>query len=150
MSKLTLLPSDSPLLRQVCSPVDNQEGISIAQDLLKFISNLPGAFAIAAPQVGIMKNLFVFSSGLVFINPVIISHSNLKTLPSSFSPPIIWSGEGCLSFPGLRVRIPRWEKVNVEYTDELGLRVKKNFKGLESIAIQHEYGHLIGDTIDQY
>ena len=108
---------------------------------------------LAAEQVGRIERLFIIDippssdmdengnrenlsvqMPLVFINPVIISHSE-ETIKGI---------EGCLSFPGITTEIERWSEVYAEYQDIEGKAQKIHAKGLLSRAIQHELDHLNG------
>jgi peptide deformylase len=52
--------------------------------------------------------------------------------------------EGCLSFPGLFLQIPRAEAVTVESYDFQGNKVIQSFDGMAAVCIQHEIDHLDG------
>ncbi len=52
--------------------------------------------------------------------------------------------EGCLSFPGVRGKVVRSEKVKLEYYDEKGRPMAIEESGLPAIVIQHEMDHLDG------
>ena len=56
----------------------------------------------------------------------------------------ILSSEGCLSFPGLNIQVPRAKKVKVKYLNEKGLPVELNADGFLAIILQHEIDHLNG------
>ncbi len=102
---------------------------------------------LAAPQVGVLKRLFVVSvpestdedgsvtEGLreVFINPVILRSEGSCKME-----------EGCLSVPGIFEVVSRPEAVEVEYTDITGDRKTGFFDGLLARVIQHENDHLDG------
>ena len=50
--------------------------------------------------------------------------------------------EGCLSFPGLEVAVPRAAKIVVAYTDIYGRDTVSTFTGFTAIVVQHELDHL--------
>ena len=54
--------------------------------------------------------------------------------------------EGCLSFPGLLVKVKRARKIKVRFTFPNSQIVTKKFEGLSSRVIQHEIDHLNGIT----
>ena len=56
----------------------------------------------------------------------------------------VLSTEGCLSFPGLSIQVPRAKKVKVKYLNEKGLPVELNAEGFLAIILQHEIDHLEG------
>lgn len=71
---------------------------------------------------------------LVMINPQIIGYGPEQTLYD----------EGCLSFPGIFVKIRRPVRVTAAYTDLDGKGQTVEAGGLFSRAIQHEVDHLNG------
>ncbi len=98
---------------------------------------------LAAPQIGYFVNIIIvniFGNFTLMINPTILSHKwKFK-----------FGNECCLSRPRSikhPIRVKRWHKVRVAYTNHHGEAVVKNFKGFESIVIQHEIDHLNGFLI---
>ncbi|MBC7172877.1 MAG: peptide deformylase, partial [Polyangiaceae bacterium] len=69
----------------------------------------------------------------VFINPEILSTDE----------EVIFE-EGCLSFPGVREDVRRFERCRVRAFDEHGKQFELEAEGLLAIAIQHETDHLDG------
>ncbi len=120
-------------LRQVCESVSLEEGKKIAKQLSDVLEKTSNGVALAAPQIGIYKRVFVVKThtGIQsFINPVIVHKSN----------PFINYQEGCLSFPGKRIDTIRYNNVGVQ--DDLnGEQLYTNFA---AVAVQHEYYHLDG------
>jgi peptide deformylase len=57
---------------------------------------------------------------------------------------IVSRAEGCKSVPGLRVDVPRSERVVVEGLDADGRPVRREATGWEAIVLQHEIDHLEG------
>jgi peptide deformylase len=76
---------------------------------------------------------------LVLINPKIISINGEQV-----------GEEGCLSFPGLFLRISRPNKVVCEYTNLEGRRERVEAEGLLARAILHENDHLDGKLFIDY
>jgi len=52
--------------------------------------------------------------------------------------------EGCLSFPGISLKVKRANKVWVEYTDIYGSRAYIQAEGTFSVILQHEIDHING------
>jgi len=111
-----------------------------------------GGIGLAAPQIGVLKNLFVvdlstfadhqamgFTKPKVFINPKPVGGPQDSEM-----------GEGCLSFPGVFQKITRPEEVFVMSRDVDGNFFNEKGKGLYSHVILHEYEHLRGKTIYNY
>jgi peptide deformylase len=95
---------------------------------------------LAAPQCGINKRLFIMGNLdklIACINPEIISgEGKVKDL------------EGCLSFPGLWLRVNRYEKINVKYQNTKAETIELRLDGLSARVFQHEYDHLDGVCFD--
>ena len=97
---------------------------------------------LAAPQVGILKRLFVIDCGeaetgaprpLVFINPEILETEGEVT-----------DNEGCLSIPGRFAPVPRPERVKVRALDRNMKEFTLEAEGLLARCICHENDHLDG------
>ena len=96
---------------------------------------------LAAPQVGILKKIFVVDVGdeegnpvpYVFINPEIIDREGVQV-----------GFEGCLSVPGKSGKVARAEKVKVKAFDKDMNEFELEAEGFLARAIQHEYDHLNG------
>lgn len=95
------------------------------------------ALGLSANQCGINKRVCAISMGdkiWILFNPVIISRS---MMPSNFI-------EGCVSYPGLYLKIPRAESVTVRFQAIGGQFVEQKFDGLSAVCVQHEIDHLDG------
>lgn len=125
------------------------EALEIGHHLLLLCQKLNGA-GLAAPQIGIYKRVFVVNvlEPIIMINGFCMWHSDSK----------IDSIEGCLSFPGKKVKTRRSKWVKMAYVDEnlqsvvklfgQGLdTTKMNDKIQEAIACQHESDHCDGKLI---
>jgi len=97
-----------------------------------------GGIGMAAPQVNLNLNLFVMghkSFGYwTCINPEILAMSETTETIS----------EGCLSFPGLFLKIPRPYTVKAKFTDIFGKTYIVDFEGIWARVFLHEYEHLHG------
>jgi len=62
----------------------------------------------------------------------------------------IQSTEGCLSFPGVQITIPRAEKVVVKARDLEGKELEMEADGFLSVVLQHEIDHLNGIPFINY
>lgn len=97
------------------------------------------AAGLAGPQVGIFYRVICVRVGgkpLTMINPVLVSVS-----PNSET-----ATEGCLSFPGLDIKVSRAVGVSASWVDRQGKHNQRFFAGVEARAIQHEIDHLDGKT----
>ncbi len=131
-----------PALREHAKPVKEIDDslYSLAQNMLATMYRFNGA-GLAANQVGELKRLVVIDIGegsLVLINPKILKESWQREA----------SEEGCLSLPGLvlKIRRPRYIEIETfQITD--GKRIKIKASGLLARAIIHEIEHLDGILI---
>lgn len=139
------------VLREIAKPVKASEfGTSELQKILDDMSSaLKKEFdgiAIAAPQIGISKRIFIVSpeayeqakdlkiKPLVFINPKIIKKSR-KTMEVD---------EGCLSVRPWYGTMKRARNVTLEFQDFKGQKFVMGSGGLLAHIFQHEYDHLDG------
>ncbi|MBF2065367.1 MAG: peptide deformylase [Calothrix sp. C42_A2020_038] len=146
---LSIIKLGNPLLRQFSYNVENikDEPIQTLIDDLIITIKTTNAVGIAAPQVAALHRLFIVASHpnprypnaplmepIAMINPYIVDHST-ETVKG-------W--EGCLSVPGIRGFVPRYQSITVEYTDRNG--DINNVKLVDFVAriFQHEYDHLNG------
>jgi len=96
-----------------------------------------GGIGLSANQCGVFERVFVIGTGefqLACINPKIISRSDKA----------IKADEGCLSFPGFYVKVPRPEEITVEFTDEDGNIKEAELTGLTARCFMHELDHMNG------
>ena len=97
---------------------------------------------LAAPQVGISLAMIVVDvgSGLYkLINPVVTQKKGTQALE-----------EGCLSVPGVCLKVKRAKNVIVQAQDESGKPVSIEAEGLLACVLQHEIDHLKGKLIVDY
>ncbi len=149
MYKIEILQLGNQLLRQNTQLVTDvhqpciQETI---QQLHQAIAQYKGV-GIAAPQIGKLLQILIVASHpnhryptapqmkpLVMINPKIIAHSDV----------LVKDWEGCLSIPGIRALVPRYDRLEVEYTSSTGQLSYCDFEGFVARIFQHEYDHLQG------
>lgn len=144
------------VLRDKAQPVSEKEfGTDELQALLTDLSDTlrvaPNGVAIAAPQIGVSKQIFVVRgfimaermrhdpesdsiTDVAFINPKIVRASRKK---ERFD-------EGCLSVPGVYGTIVRSHQVTVQAQDVTGTSFEVNAAGLLAEIFQHEIDHLEG------
>lgn len=131
-----------PILRQPTTPFkfesieDNKRAHYIAFSMAETLGKLQG-LGLSANQVGLKEKFCAINMGSeiwTMFNPEIVTHSYV---PSSYQ-------EGCLSYPGLYLKIHRWESVTVKFQAINGDWVQETFSGLTAVCIQHELDHLDG------
>ncbi len=142
MGVLPILRWPDPRLATVCDPVAEGADLSdLIADMFQTMYDAPGR-GLAAPQVGVMKRLFVMDvtwkegakTPVVMINPRILAHSE----------EVVAGEEGCLSIPGVSAQIDRPARVEMEWTDAQGTVQRRWLDGFAARCAQHEYDHLDG------
>ena len=137
MINLVMYPNE--VLLQQCEEVDlNIIDISKYIDGMVNLMKAHRGIGLAAPQIGLNYRFFMMETDM-YINPVILEKSE----------DIVIDTEGCLSFPGLSMRVKRAKKVIVEYMDIEGKRKEGKFVNYMSRCFQHELDHLDGITFNQ-
>ncbi len=58
--------------------------------------------------------------------------------------------EGCLTWPGLWLKVERSEGIQCVYNDVDGELVQVQMHGLEARIFQHEYDHILGRNFTEY
>jgi len=142
VAKRPIVIYGDPVLRKVSQPVVeiDQEIKDLVADMIATLKNARG-LGLSAVQIGELKRLFIVDLSAVditehlrvFINPEIMETSGEVELE-----------EGCLSFPGLYLKIVRPSNVKVIATDINGNRFEMEAQSLVARAILHEYDHLEG------
>ena len=106
------------------------------EDMLETMRSEYGV-GIAAPQVGIMRRMFIAEPvpGSVYymINPVILEQSGADP-----------GDEGCLSVPGKIGTVTRPDYIKIEALDLSGDKQTYEFHDFDARVMCHEYDHLDG------
>ena len=145
MAILDILAFPNPRLRNKNVDVKKHENMRGVVDNMAETMYAHQGIGLAAPQVGIRKNLIIFDPS-----------DDMSKLTAMVNPKIkakdgeVYTNEGCLSVPGLMARIKRAKNVKVKYNDLRGDTITKDFGGMSSICIQHEMDHLKGKLIIDY
>lgn len=145
MAKLKVYEYPHPILKKKALKVDkvDDELRKFLDDMLETMYQAVGV-GLAAPQVGVSQRIVVIDADhddegnlgkpQYFINPEIIWKSEEKIICE----------EGCLSVPGQRAEVERFEKVRVRYLDYDGKEQEILADEFLAIVIQHELDHLDG------
>jgi len=157
MALRKIVTEGDPILRKRARAVEavDDKIRMILDDMLETMREADGC-GIAAPQVGILKRLFIIEVPeesdlespdkkehhktkepdmllLKLANPEILEMSGTQT-----------GEEGCLSVPGLVGSVVRPEYIKLKALDYYGDPVEIEAKGFQAIAICHEFDHLEG------
>lgn len=98
---------------------------------------------LAAPQVGVPLRVFIISlngkkeEARAYVNPTVTPTTD----------EIMEFEEGCLSVPGVYVKIKRYKTCTVTAADLDGKEFTEDGEGLHARALQHENDHINGITI---
>ncbi len=160
----TITKDNDPLIRKKSSPVSlplSQEDADTLTSMLQFVRDskdkelaekydLRPAVGIAAPQIGILKQMIAISINeedengnetlceYALVNPKIISYSAKQAY--------LKDGEGCLSVEdphqGYVVRSARIKVQAYDFLNKKEVTIRAN--GYRAIVLQHEIDHLSG------
>jgi peptide deformylase len=146
---LGIIELGHPVLRQTAQLIDDiqdQQIQALIDNLLITVRRSNGV-GIAAPQVAQSLQLMIVASRpnprypnapemepTPIINPRILSHST----------ELVKGWEGCLSIPGIRGSVPRYQAIEIEYYDRTGKRQKMEMSDFVARIFQHEYDHFNG------
>jgi peptide deformylase len=137
---MELVKHNDPILITQCQAFNFQDPpfdpIEFSQELVKFMYENNG-IGIAANQVGVPYRVFAMRGNpqnFVCFNPRIV-------LPSAEQ---IILEEGCLSFPGLVVKVKRPRHIRVRFDTPNGDTRTETFIGMSARVFQHELDHLNG------
>ena len=139
----------NPVLRlqaQVVTDIQDTEIQQIIETMQDTLTTTQGV-GIAAPQISISKRIIIIASRpttrypsaplmepTVMINPAFQALSELTEKD--------W--EGCLSIPGIRALVPRYQEILINYANEQGGLVEARLEGFVARVFQHEFDHLEG------
>lgn len=126
-----------PLLTQKLQPYEfDTDASAIEQRMIELMDKHYG-LGIAANQVGFDRRVVVIQpkgqEAFALFNPEITEGSGEYE-----------NEEGCLSFPGLFIKVKRFENVTVKYVDKLQKECTIKLTGMDAKCIQHEIDHLDG------
>jgi peptide deformylase len=128
---------NDPVLRKKSREIEiiDEKIRVLSEDMIETMNRAEGV-GLAAPQVGILKRIFVIDVGdgpMTFINPVIISTEGSEI-----------DDEACLSLPEKSGPVKRPESLVVEATDLDGKIFQITCSDLFARAVCHELDHLDG------
>ena len=145
MAILTIVVGeDAPILRKKTEkiPKVTKEILKLIKDMQETVKSAEGA-GLAAPQIGKSLRLclaMINGKHIPLINPEITWRSEETTDME----------EGCLSLPGVWLKISRPFAITISYLDTKGNKQERKCEGFESHVVQHEIDHLEGVLIVDY
>ena len=137
---IKLIEPDSPSLKiklESCSKDLNRMELKMKLvDHMKFYQGI----GLSANQCGIMERAFVMYSDV-----------NKREIIACYNPQIISEGteivtmdEGCLTWPGIWLKVGRPDHIDCTFEDEEGELQQVTMMGLECRIFQHEMDHMEG------
>jgi len=140
MALRNIVLEGDPILRKTARPVDE-----ITPRIIKLLDDMKDTMyyenrgvGLAAPQVGVLRRVFVIDVGdehgfIEFINPEILETEGEQVYR-----------EGCLSLPGKAADVKRPARVKIKAQNRDGEEFILDATGLLAVCICHENDHLDG------
>ncbi len=138
-----------PVLRLQSVPVDEFNStatLQVIKAMMTALSNSNGV-GLAAPQIFESIRIIIIASRPSKRYPLAPEMEPVLMLNPSFevvSQTTKKEWEGCLSIPGIRALVPRYEKIKINYFDQQGILHGLVAKDFVARIFQHEYDHLNG------
>jgi peptide deformylase len=152
---MELIKGSDPRLKQTCPEFDFDNGYIMedgtvihAKELFELLRDKmieKAGVGLSAPQLGIMTRVFVIGNPsrpdeiIGVFNPIITNYDEEDVVYE----------EGCLTYPGLFVKIKRPRGIRVRYRGWDGDGDAVRYEGFTARIFQHEYDHLNGITFQQ-
>ncbi|MGZ4954362.1 MAG: peptide deformylase [Methylobacter sp.] len=139
------------VLRQKAEAVVDVHDVEIRQIIEAMQSTLAttSGVGIAAPQISESKQIIIIASrptprypSAPLLEPTVMINPCFQILSETQEK----GWEGCLSIPGIRALVPRYQEIMVHYTDQQGDLVELKLSGFVARIFQHEVDHLEGKT----
>ena len=148
---MQLVDEKNTILKKVMPDFNFDDPIIDPNELVREMHEVrkrDGGIGLAAPQIGVETRVIVIGMGdfqsdgveefaKEFFNPEITEYSKDTE----------YMIEGCLSFPGLFVKVKRPKEITFTYEDLDGTKYVDHLSGITSRIVQHEIDHLNGMRI---
>jgi peptide deformylase len=132
---------------EAVSELNTPELHALIEDMQDTMAHLSGA-GLAAPQIGVPSRVVIFGTGAP--NPR-YPHAEIVPYTVLINPLLTPVGdameqewEGCLSVPGMRGLVPRYQQLRYQGVDHSGERIDRLVSGFHARVVQHEVDHLDG------
>ncbi len=138
MALRNIVEEGDPILEKKCREVEiiDQRIETIVEDMIDTMHHGNGV-GLAAPQVGLLKRIFVAEpeegNVIVCINPIIIEKKGEQV-----------GYEGCLSVPGYVGKVTRPQRLKLRYQNREGGLETEEFFDFAAVVMAHELDHLEG------
>lgn len=142
---LKIIKFPDPILRERMPKFDFEnpfiDPVELEKEMLAVMYANDG-IGLAANQVGVRTRMFVMGHkdspelGQAFYNPIIVGNTaDIRDLD-----------EGCLSFPGIYVKVKRPSEIKARWQNSKGEWQESEFSGYDCKCFLHEFDHLEGIT----
>ena len=143
-----------PVLRKVTKDISpDYPGLKTLLDNMFETMYKADGVGLAAPQIGLEDRISIIDLSSradddpslkdfkkVFINAYIIERDGEEE----------YIEEGCLSIPNIHEKVPRKNRIRIQYLDENFIPHDEVYEGFKARVIQHEYDHLEGVMFVDY
>lgn len=140
-----LVQSDNKILKQECEPFDfanpQVNPHEFAANLKESMIHHKGV-GISACQVGYPLRVFAAGDPHDPENIVVMFNARIVDM----SEQIVLMEEGCLSYPGLFIKVKRPEEIRIRFSNADGETTTRAYDGIPARVILHEYDHMEGIT----
>jgi len=145
VDQLKIIHFPDPRLQKKAERVLPEEfgpGLKAFVERLLLLMREDKGVGLAAPQVGVLKRVFVINESgkdgddRVYVNPVLSDPEGTEK-----------DEEGCLSLPGIRADVVRDFKLTISAQDAEGKEFTETAEGYAARVWQHEYDHLVGTLL---
>jgi len=140
---MKLIDASDALLNQECQAFDfanpQVDPHKLVEDLADTMAHNRGV-GLSANQIGYNLKVFIMGNPdrpedvFTVFNPRIVDYSE----------EVMLAEEGCLSYPGLYVKIKRSANVRVRFSNAMGDTNTVSLSGFDARVFQHEYDHMMG------
>ncbi|MCV2361760.1 peptide deformylase [Paucibacter sp. TC2R-5] len=144
-----ILKMGDPRLLRVAKPVTEfgtPELKALIADMFETMKAANGA-GLAAPQIGVDLQLVIFgfqSNERYPEAPPVLPTVLINPTITPLSDAVVEGWEGCLSVPGLRGVVERFERLHYSGFDADGQPIEREADGFHARVVQHECDHLVG------
>jgi peptide deformylase len=139
-----------PRLLRLSDPVrefDTPELHALLADMQDTMAALNGA-GLAAPQIGAPWRVVIFGTDAPnprypdaeIVPRTVLINPELEPLGAQMEQ----GWEGCLSVPGMRGLVPRYQQLRYRGVDQRGRAIERHVSGFHARVVQHEVDHLDG------
>ena len=146
MAIMDILTVPDPRLKRKAKPVTEIEAVQpFIDDLLQTMNHTDDGIGLAATQVGSEHAIVVIDISEERNQPLVLINPQITESSGEFI-----GEEGCLSIPGYRSKVKRFESVTVNYLDRQGQAQTIHSDDFLAIVLQHEIDHLHGKVFIEH